>query len=151
MRLPVRKLDAWWKATFERHEPIRVAGAFRDGDERYVLDLLELGGSTADTVRITLPSNTPISGPGRRGRKSTFTKKYEALVGRLRRRRIDLPLLSHGDAEPFAKVWIDALALPLESSPSKKRPKLDKLVATAWNKLNAQRELFSTEKATPRQ
>jgi hypothetical protein len=80
---------------------------------------------------------------------STFTKKYEALVGRLRRRRIDLPLLSQEDAEPFAKVWVDAAPNP-SGGPPRKRQKLEKLVAAAWSRLQVQRELFSTEKATPR-
>lgn len=79
---------------------------------------------------------------------STFTKKYEALVGRLRRRRIDLPLLSFEDAEPFAKVWVEAL--PAEPSSAKKRPKIRTLVEGAWARLHRQRELFQTNKATPR-
>ncbi|HSN97432.1 MAG TPA: hypothetical protein VLS89_04005, partial [Candidatus Nanopelagicales bacterium] len=80
---------------------------------------------------------------------SVFKRKYEALVGRLQRRQIILPLLSREDAEPFAKVWIEAL--PGSDRGRSTQPVLSRLVTLAWSRLQTQQELFSATKATPRQ
>jgi hypothetical protein len=79
----------------------------------------------------------------------SLQKKYEALYARLQRRRIDLPLLTEKDAEPFAKVWVDALP---GQEPKRRRPKLDELVKGAWSRLYQQRQLMPSaqERTEPR-
>jgi hypothetical protein len=81
----------------------------------------------------------------------SLQKKYEALYARLQRRRIDLPLLTEEHAEPFAKVWVDALS-GHESRNKKYRPKLDELVKGAWSRLYNQRQLMPSaqQKTDPR-
>lgn len=78
-----------------------------------------------------------------------FAEKYDALYSRMRRRRVELPLLSAADAPGFAKTWVDAL----EKSQDFNRniqPNAEELVRVCWTALRQQRMLFPGEKVTPR-
>jgi hypothetical protein len=80
----------------------------------------------------------------------TLTKKYEALSNRLRRIRIELPLLTRDHAPGFAKVWVDAM----ESEPGfdlQKQPRIDELAGDAWSRLRKQGVLLQPDRATPRE
>ena len=77
-QLRVATLDDWWKATFsDRRELIKIAGDFRPGAEPHqgTIDLVELGGSDADTVRILVPPSAPIPGSRQRPKTCQFSQK----------------------------------------------------------------------------
>lgn len=80
-----------------------------------------------------------------------FRSKYEALYSRMRRRRVDLPLLKREDAFPFAEEWINALRNEAAFDASR-QPDLTGLVASVWERLRAQRKLYpgGGGSATPR-
>lgn len=56
-RIPLRQLDAWLEATFDKREPILVRGGLRGegAPTDPTLEILELDGWQADTVRILIP------------------------------------------------------------------------------------------------
>lgn len=78
-QLRVAALDQWWNATFsDRRELIKVAGDFRSdrsGTRRGAIDLVELGGSDADTVRILVPSSTPMPDTKQKPKTFQFSQK----------------------------------------------------------------------------
>jgi hypothetical protein len=105
-------------------------------DLRTLVDEIEVGAPIGLLLSWTPESDEKLS------------KKYEALASRLRRRQVDLPKLSRGDASPFAQVWIDALG---DSSNHRNRPSAESIATRAWSELHRQRGLFDGgEKATPR-
>lgn len=77
-QLRLAALDDWWKATFsDRHELVKIAGDFRPGSEprQATIDLVELGGSNADTVRILVPSSAPMPGSKQKPKTCQFPQK----------------------------------------------------------------------------
>jgi hypothetical protein len=56
-RIPIEHLDEWLQATFEKQEPILVRAGFRDDGTPTdsTLEILELDGWQADTVRLLIP------------------------------------------------------------------------------------------------
>lgn len=78
MQLRVAALDDWWKATFsDRREFINIAGDFRPGagPRQGTIDLVELGGSDADTVRILVPPSAPMPDSGQKPTTCQFPQK----------------------------------------------------------------------------
>lgn len=80
-----------------------------------------------------------------------FREKYEALFARMQRRRVDLPLLTLQNAEPFAERWIESLR-PEPGFDGGKQPSTADLAASAWANLERSRTLLpgNPRRATPR-
>lgn len=89
----------------------------------------------------------PLERPGEV--EQAFRQKYEALFGRLQRRRLNLPLLASEHAEPFARRWIDSLKGQEGFEPDA-QPNPTEVVRTAWQHLRKTRQLYPGEKVTPR-
>lgn len=74
--------------------------------------------------------------------------EYPALYTRLKRRRVDLPLLERRDITEFTKTWIHAQK-DQAGFDDAKQPRPDKLADEAWTKLVTERSLVTNE-VTPR-
>jgi hypothetical protein len=86
-----------------------------------------------------------------RGRVETlFQSKYEALYSRMERRRVDLPLLGHEHAKPFADEWVNAAKEEPGFDPDR-QPGITEVAQAAWSRLERTQGLFPGGKATPRE
>jgi hypothetical protein len=88
----------------------------------------------------------------RRSVEVEFREKYEALFGRMQRRRVDLPLLTLQYAEPFASEWVQSVGAEAGWDRERQPPVADVALA-AWSALERSRALLPGDprRATPRQ
>ena len=76
-------------------------------------------------------------------------RRYNALYSRMQRDRVDINLLSHEDAEPFAQKWVEDANREPGVRPDE-QPLVSELVNRAWVALRGENLLFPGGKFTPR-
>lgn len=134
----VDQIEELFRATFSELRRARILT-----DLRSLVDSIDEGAPIGLLLAWAPESDTPLQ------------KKYEALYARLQRRRLQLPLLTEEHAEPFAKVWIEALDAPPapERAIKARRPELNAIVKGAWTRLYKQRQLMpsASQLAAPRE